>query len=106
MVRIPTLIAVAVAATGGVTAGDLLDATTHVSLGASISVGFAVASAVWWFGRKFQQIEDRDIAVKAALQLKGELDKQHFESIEHRLNHLPCEREDCIRAEKKASHSD
>jgi hypothetical protein len=103
MIRIVGLAAVGVVAAAGLVGGDLLDATTHVSLGSALSVGGVVAGAVWWFGRKFQQIEDRDIEVHRALAAKEETDKLRFDSIARRVDNLPCQDGDCLRPAKKAS---
>jgi len=51
----------------GVTLAQILDSTTHISLGAALAAGTAVVSGTWWLSRKFQAIEDRDASVATAL---------------------------------------
>ena len=52
----------------GVTLAQILDSTTHISLGAALAAGTAVVSGTWWLSRKFQAIEDRDSSVAKALE--------------------------------------
>jgi hypothetical protein len=103
MVRIPIVIAAGVIAAAGVATGDLLDATTHISLGSALSVGGVVMGAVWWFGRKFQQIEDRDRIVQNVLQTKKDFDDLRFDALQQRLSTLDCQRRDCPGEEKKVA---
>ena len=85
------LIGLGLAATAGATFGQILDATTHVSLGAALTVGVSVVTAGWWLGQKFQAIEDRDKAVATALKASDEKTTAALDALDKKLNRLPCQ---------------
>lgn len=85
------LFALGLAATTGATAAQILDATTHVSLGAALTVGVTVVTAGWWLGQKFQAIEDRDKAVATALKASDEKTTAALDALDKKLNQLPCQ---------------
>ena len=90
----------------GVTLAQILDSTTHISLGAALAAGTAVVSGTWWLSRKFQAIEDRDSAVAKALEEHAKAESaiatalaEHVKMEETRFNvlekQLPCRAASC-----------
>ena len=90
----------------GVTLAQILDSTTHISLGAALAAGTAVVSGTWWLSRKFQAIEDRDSSVAKALEEHAKAESaiatalaEHVKMEETRFNvlekQLPCRAASC-----------
>jgi hypothetical protein len=94
---------VGIMSTAGVAAGNMIDANTNVSLGAALACGSVVVAGVWWMGKKFQQIEDRDAAVRQRLEEFNGTQTARYEAIEKRFSTLQCQRAVCPDLEKKTS---
>jgi ABC-type transport system involved in cytochrome bd biosynthesis fused ATPase/permease subunit len=84
---------------------DFLDASSHVSLGSALAVAGVIMPAMWWFGRKFQEIEDRDKSVHTALETTSGSWELRFATLERRIDALTCQKPDCPAFENKPSPS-
>lgn len=70
--------------------GSVMTDSTHVPLGSAVAVGVFACTLTYWLSGRLQRIDDR-------IEAGEERNRQAFESLNKRLDSLPCDVRDCAK---------